>query len=376
MYHVLPKKLPPLACVHIVKCAEFECMGICRIITALAKQAASFGYEISVLFLGDGPLLEMVRAAGVQASVVPWTGDRSDAAGALRVWSWLRRRRIKIVHLHQGGLLSRAVCRMAGVDAVVAHLHSLMLEDEGAQTSSQSMRFRGADAVIACSQAVADRFPRCNAEVIYTGIECDPEPPPPSFPSEPLKLGVLARLDPHKNIEALVEATARVAQRGIEVVTEVAGDGDVETAISLRELVTQLGISERVRLLGWRTDVKSLLASWDMLAIPSIEEGLPLSALEAMAAARPIVAYDVGGLRELIVDGVTGRLVAPGDTDALASCIVEMAGDRQRLAQMGIEGWRRVRSEFSAYTMAKHITDLYNRLLGRESNPGASSIAN
>lgn len=116
---------------------------------------------------------------------------------------------------------------------------------------------------------------------------------------------------------------------------------------------------------GWRKDVDKLLTSWDLLVIPSFEEGLPLSALEAMAAARPVLASRVGGLPELVIDGVTGRLVPPRDTDALVRCIEELAGDRQRLALMGYEGWKRVRANFSVGLMTRHTVELYDRLQNR-----------
>jgi glycosyltransferase involved in cell wall biosynthesis len=150
---------------------------------------------------------------------------------------------------------------------------------------------------------------------------------------------------------------------GIEVRAEIAGSGPSESA--LRDLVGSLGVAERVRFLGWQVDVDRLLASWDLLVIPSLEEGFPLSALEAMAAARPVVASRVGGLSELVVDGVTGRLVPPGDTEALVRCIAEMASDRRRLSLMGDEGWKRVRGHFSAELMARRTVELYDRLLHR-----------
>jgi glycosyltransferase involved in cell wall biosynthesis len=355
---------PLLTCVHVVKSADIECTGICRIVTALAKHARFFGYDISVLFLGDGPLLEVMRSAGVQASVVPWTGGYGDYAGAWRVWSTLRQHRVQIVHLHCGGLLARLISRLAGASAVVSHVH-LISGDGNTGANSPGLNFRGADAVIACSQAVADHLPGCRAQVIHAGIECDFQPTPPRIFAGPLKLGVLGRLDlVHKNIGAVIEATACLAHRGIEIQTEIAGDGDAEDAASLRELVARLGMTERVRFLGWQSDVHSLLATWDVLAMPSRYEGLPISALEAMASARPVVASRVGGLCELIVDGVTGYLVAPGDTEALASRIAEFAVDRHRLAQMGMAAWHRAQSEFSARDMAQRTAALYDRLLG------------
>jgi glycosyltransferase involved in cell wall biosynthesis len=194
-------------------------------------------------------------------------------------------------------------------------------------------------------------------------VETGSHPPAPVASLGPLKLGVLARLIPLKNVESLIRTTAYLADMGIEVQTEIAGSGPSDS--SLRDLVASLGVAERVRFLGWRTDVGRLLAAWDLLVIPSLDEGFPLSALEAMAAARPVVATRVGGLSELVVDGVTGRLVPPGDTDALVRCIAELAIDRQRLALMGIEGWKRVHESFSASRMARQTVELYDQILDR-----------
>ena len=348
-------------CVHILENAQSECSGISRMIADIAKYARGSGYEISVLFLGEGPLVAATRDAGVSASAVSWTAGSRDLAGAWRVWRWLRKHPAQIAHLHHGGRSVRTVCRKAGVAAVVQHVHGRITEPSGALISPRN--FRNVDAVIACSQAVADCLPGLRAEVIYAGVETGSHPPAPVAPEGPLKLGVLARLIPLKNLESLIQATARLADMGIEVRIEIAGSGPSESP--LRDLVGRLGVAERVRFLGWRTDVGGLLAAWDLLVIPSLEEGFPLSALEAMAAARPVVASRVGGLSELVVDGVTGRLLPSGDTDALVRCIAELAIDRERLALMGGEGWKRVHELFSASRMAARTVQLYDRLLDR-----------
>ena len=348
-------------CVHILKDAQLECAGICRMIAGIQKYARGSGYEVSVLFLGEGPLVTAMRDAGISASAVSWTASRRDLAGAWRGWRWLREHTAEIAHLHHGGLSVRTVCRMAGVDAVVQHIHSRILEPSGAPIAQ--MDFRGIDAIIACSQAVADCLPRRHAEVIYAGVETASDPAAVA-PTGPLKLGVLGRLIPLKNVESVINAAARLRAMGIEVRTEIAGSGPSES--SLRDLALGLGVTDRVCFLGWRTDVDKLLASWDLLVIPSLEEGFGLSALEAMAAARPVVASRVGGLSELVVDGVTGRFVPPGDIDALVCCIAELASDRQRLAFMGDEGWKRARKHFSVERMAQRTAELYDQLQARQ----------
>jgi glycosyltransferase involved in cell wall biosynthesis len=350
------------ACLHIIKNAQPECTGIVRIVTCLARHSERFGYNVSVLFLGDGPLIEPLREAGIRASAIPWSASRSDLAGAWRVWQWLRKNPAAIVHVHHGGTFVRILCRMAGAQAVVQHLHSRILEPDGGSISQLS--FRGADAVVACSQAVADCVRESRPEVIYSGVETGSDPPASPDCVGPLIVGVLTRLIPLKNVEATIKAAACLAEREIEICVEIAGTGPSEPA--LRELATSLKVDQRVRFLGWQTDIHSLLKRWDVLVVSSLEEGLPVSVLEAMAAARPVVASRIGGLGELVVDGVTGTLLAPNDTDALLECLANLARDRRNLISMGREGWKRAHEHFSAEVMARRTTELYDRLLNRK----------
>lgn len=330
----------------------------------LAKRAASLEYEISVLFLDDGPLVKEVQDQGVPASAISWTCSLSDASGAWQFWSWLRKHRVDIVHLHHGGRAARLISRRAGVGAVVSHVHN-GANESGALDGTIDTRW--ADAVVACSQAVADRVKSRSAEVIYAGIETGLVPPEPSLSALPLKLGVLGRLVPVKNVEAAIIAVSNLAKRGLPVELEIAGTGPLES--SLRHLAANLGVSDCVRFLGWCENIRGLLSSWDLLLMPSLDEGFPLAALEAMAAARPVVASQVGGLCELVIDGTTGRLLPVGDTDALTQCIAQLASDRQELARMGVEGWKRAQTCFSLDAMARNMVQLYDRLLnGHTSN--------
>ncbi len=356
-------------CVHIVKNAQPECSGIARIIADLAKRSGSYGYRISVLFLGDGPLVSELKEAGIQAAAVSWTGHRGDPAGAWRVWRWLRKHPAQIAHLHHGGLSHRLLCHLGGVKSVVRHVHGQILEP--ALNSVSELSFRGTDAVIACSQAVADSLRWCIPEVIYAGIEVGADPPSPPPLTGPLRLGVLSRLVPLKNIEAVIETTARLTRLGIDVQTEIAGTGPSESA--LRELTARLDVAGHVRFLGWQRDVDALLSSWHILLMPSMQEGFPVAALEAMGMARPVFASRVGGLCELVVDGVTGRLFPAGDTDALVRCIAEIDKDRLQLTRMGRAGWERAKTLFSPDRTAERTAALYDRLLNREARGTGSS---
>lgn len=357
-YHTLQElKLLP-NCLHIVQSANPKCTGICKIITGLAGHVGASRYQIAALFLEDGPLRAEMEAAGILTGVVNWSGGR-NAMGILQTWNWLRRHRAQIVHMHLGSRQIQLLARMTGATVVVQHVHSPIVEPD--LSSISHFTFRGVDAVVASSRAVADSLCGIRAQVIYAGIEACSDPPPmPPFEGQ-IRVGVLSRLVPVKRIEAVIEAAAQLAAIGIEMQTEICGEGPSEP--QLRDLVDRLGIVDRVRFLGWRTDTSALLAKWHLLVMPSMYEGFPIAALEAMAAGRAVVASRVGGIAELIDDGISGVLIPAGDTDALVVSIRNLALDRPRLLSIGREGWKRVKMHFSNDLMAHETFALYNRLL-------------
>lgn len=334
----------------------------------LAKHAGEFGYEIEVLFFAEGPLREQASAAGIRAAVVPWKGTLKDVWGALRVYRWLRRNPARIAHLHWGGRVVQTICRLAGAQVVVQHVHGRVNETTCEVTESFS--FPGADAVVGSSKAVAANVRSHRAEVIYAGIEVDPAPEFLTAHAGPLRVGTLSRLTPVKNIELFIEAVARLREIGVEIQANIAGSGPSETA--LRDLAERLQISDRICFLGWQEDIRSVLSSWDLLVMTSLDEGFPVSAVEAMAAARPVVATRVGGLEEIVVDGVTGYLIPARDREALVRCIAELAKDRTKLSKMARASWERAQSEFSARMMSLQMARLYDRLSKRQPEDSSS----
>ncbi len=308
-----------------------------------------------------------METAGIATAVVNWSGSSGDFTGAMRAWNWLRTHPAQIVHVHHGAQLIRRLARLTGASGVVQHVHGLVQEPDHSPITQ--LTFPGADAVVASSKAVANSLIEVHAQVIYAGVETTSTPPMAPPVHGPIRIGVLSRLVPLKKLETVIEATAQLAEMRIDVQTEICGEGPSEPA--LRDLVERLGVAEQVRFLGWRTDTADLLAKWHLLAMPSMYEGFPIAALEAMANGRAVVASNVGGLPELIddgvtgMDGVTGVLIPAGDTDALVRSIGDLALDRPRLAGMGNEGWKRVHTHFSNERMAQQMIALYDRLLKR-----------
>ena len=173
----------------------------------------------------------------------------------------------------------------------------------------------------------------------------------------PLALTV-ARLDAQKGITHLVDAAAMVP----DVVFAIAGDGPDRAALEAR--AAERGVSTRIRFLGHRRDVPSLLAIADLFVLPSLYEGFPLSVLEAMAAGVPVVATAIGGTDEL-VSSATGTLVAPADPRSLADGIRAVLADRGAAARRAATARESVLAKHSTSTMVASMSALYERLLTR-----------
>ncbi len=347
-----------IQCLHIVKNTHTECAAICHVVAGLSKGLAPLGYRTSVVFLsGEGPLLGQFRAAGVDAYACAWTGTASDLRGAGAFFLLARALRPDIVHVHHGGLSVRLPARLCG-GAVVQHVHSPILENTGERLCAT--RFRGAHAVIATSRAVASCVRAAKLEVIYPGVVVGSSPEPLQ-PKDYMLIGAAARLVPLKGLADLISALSRLRTRGINARLQIAGEGPEEQR--LRTHAQECGVLQEVEFLGWRSDLSRIRAAWDVAVVPSLEEGFGLSALEAMAIGRAVVASRVGGLAELIEDGVSGLLVAPEHTDALAAALFRLAGQRERLASMGAAAWQRARCYFSAERMAEATHGLYQRVL-------------
>jgi glycosyltransferase involved in cell wall biosynthesis len=158
---------------------------------------------------------------------------------------------------------------------------------------------------------------------------------------------VVGVLEARKGHAALIDAAARLGNR-LPLRLVFCGAGSLDDA--LRRHAAARGVA--VTFLGFRDDVAGCLAAADVAALPSLQEGLGVAALEAMAAGRPVVASRVGGLADVVVDGETGRLVPPGDAPALAAALAELARDPELRANMGRAGTARVAARFSAAAMA------------------------
>ena len=175
-------------------------------------------------------------------------------------------------------------------------------------------------------------------------------------------LVVPGRLHPEKGHTYLFQALAAIRQR-LErpVLALVAGAGPFESAY--REEVRSLGCEDIVRFLGFRTDIPDVIAAADLVVLPSVAEAFGLVVAEALYLGTPIVATHVGGIPEIVEDGIDGVLVPPADSNALAKAIVGLLGDPERRRLMASAGRERVRDRFSFEKMMRAYEQIYERLV-------------
>jgi glycosyltransferase involved in cell wall biosynthesis len=346
--------------VHILGTAQPEGTGIARIVAGLARGLKVKDYLLHAYFLGaHGPLVSELESAGVRTRVLDLHGW--SAPGALRLWRALRGHEFSIVHQHAGGPGITRLARWSCHAAIALHLHGRVVESRG--SSPTPIRVHRADIVIASSHSVAAQVVDAAPRVVYAGV---PIPNGSFTPSSrtakcEMIIGTGCRLVPIKGIQHLVRAFALLHAEFPEARLEIAGDGPERGRIA--ELVIDLGLQERVTLLGWEPGFAARLARWGIFVLPSLEEGFGIAAVEAMAAGLPVVASAVGGLPEIVQDGKTGWLVPPSNPAQLAERLRTLLLSPQERASMGREGRTRARTHFSEERMVAEIADIYDGLV-------------
>jgi glycosyltransferase involved in cell wall biosynthesis len=341
----------------------------------LACRLARKGWRQTILHEdapGLAPLLARAEAAGIAHRIVPSLHGLDAVSGARAFLHALDDLAPDVFHAHlnwplacSGGL---ALARLRRIRAVVAtvQLYGTLPRRLSVQALARVVPWT-VHRYVAVSRALAGRLTAelgvesNRIHVIPNGVDAAAsESAAPVSTSPPAGRPVVlcvARLEGQKGLFHLIEAASGVP----EATFLVAGDGPDRE--SLERHARELRVVDRVRFLGFRTDVPALLAGASVIVLPSLYEGLPLSVLEAMAAARPVVATRIPGTDEAVADGVTGVLVPPADPAALAAAIRALVSDPERARQMGDAGRRRVLQEFDASITAGAVDGLYRELL-------------
>ena len=342
-------------------------------------------FECDLVYFKDDNLLADFERSAVRVRRFD-LGARPSPVEFARLVAHVRRGNYDLVHTH----LLRAdgwgalAARLAGVRTVVSTKHNAeeALRDPFFATVHGLVCRLDARVIVISSHvaeymATVGRVGVGKMAVIHYGL--DPAPLPGKAEGLRARIGFgipagaplvlcAARLDPQKDHPTLLKAWSTVvkAEPGAKLI--LAGGpqrGGEVYAAGLKDFATDLGLGGNVIFAGTRRDIPDLLAASDVLAMSSRWEGLGLVFLEAMGAARPVVATRVGGVPEIVEEGVTGLLVKPGSPDELAQALLELLRDRPRARAMGEAGRRRLGTAFSASEMVRKTANLYAGLLGR-----------
>jgi glycosyltransferase involved in cell wall biosynthesis len=294
-----------------------------------------------------------------------------------------------ILHTHtaKAGAVGRAAARLAGRDrprAVVHTFHGHVLRGYFNAPVTAAFRqveralARDTDALIAVSPEVRDDLVRLGVApaeriaVVRLGLDLDARTAAPrgaraaeraalGIPDDRFVVGWLGRMTEIKRVDDLLEGFARLRRHGGDADLVLVGDGPLRS--ELEDEARRLKIADRTHFVGYREDVGPLYATLDAVALTSANEGTPVTLIEALAAGVPAVATDVGGVGDVVRDGVGGFLVRPGDPDALARRLEDLAADEALRRRLGAAGAAWVRERYSVPRLVSDVDILYRTLL-------------
>ncbi len=336
----------------------------------------------------EGNMLPLATEKGVVCEVIPGLGREislvSDFRAFWGLYRLLREFRPVIVHTHtaKAGLLGRVAARLAGVPIVVHTFHGHVLR--GYFGPLKTAFFRGLEkalalltnALVAVSETVkqdlvnlgvasADRI-----RVVPLGLDLDhlagtlPRGAlraQAGVPPDALLIGMVGRLVPIKDVPTFLQAAVLVHKALPNSHFALVGDGEERSL--LQSHVAQLGLEKSVHFFGWCRDLAAVYGDLDVVVNSSRNEGTPVALIEALAAARPVVATRVGGTGDLLHEGAFGRLVPPADPAALAAAILDCLRDPAAASARALAGRALVVERYSAARLVHDIDALYRDLL-------------
>lgn len=342
-------------------------------------------FDLSVVLLNGGRLAAEIEALGIPVCVLP-----EGHWGPVRILRSLvkefQRLRPQVVHTHKykDTVLAAPAARYCDVQHVVRTVHGLSEPFHGWQAmkmrlyelAERAVHQCCTDAIIGVSAQIVSQYRSLNRRLlvvcIHNGVKIANEYPESSraqvranlrIGSETCLIGSIGRLTPVKGISYLLQAVSLLVQQEQNIKLLLVGDGPMRD--TLEKESRDLGIGENVVFLGHREDTRELFNAVDVFALPSLSEGIPMALLEAMAASRPVIASRVGGIPEVVCDGVEGILVEPKDATALAEGCLRLLRSPGRAKEMGESARRRVERSFSARSMADAVASLYLNLLSQ-----------
>jgi glycosyltransferase involved in cell wall biosynthesis len=339
--------------------------------------------DLSVILLNDGRLASEIRSLHIPVTVL--SEEHQNSLGLfMKMIGYLKEKRPNIVHTHKykDNILGAGAAAVAGVPIVVRIVHGItepfrgtayvkMMGYEFIDRLVTSARVKKLIAVSSNIGVALERlYGSGKVAQIHNGINLEKLKPSRDRKKVRDELGVetddqvvgtVGRLTSVKGHEVLLRAADSLMKKIGNIKLLIVGDGPLMPR--LKTVAHELGIEKKVILAGHRGDVYDFLNCMDVFTLPSIHEGIPMVLLEALALRRPVVASRVGGIPEVVEDGVSGILVAPHSATELQQGIERVLQDSTYANRLAQAGRLRVEEEFTATAMARRTADLYKSLV-------------
>ena len=371
-------------------------------VASLAAGLETRGYHTTLvagsLARGEDSMAYVAERLGVKVVDVPEIQREvallHDARSVQRLTAIIREERPHILHTHtaKAGALARAAAVVAGrarPPIIVHTFHGHVLKGYFGPGRTAFFRqvervlARQSDVLIAVSPEVRDELvehgiaPSEKFAVIRLGIPLDERlgdasaeldfRPLYGIAEDAFVVGWVGRMTGVKDTGAVLEIVRSTREHGVDAVLCMVGDGPDRER--LEQLAYDLGIARSTFFVGYQVDVAGYYRLFDAFLLPSVNEGTPVSAIEALASGTPVVATRVGGVPDVVRDGIDGFLVAPGDTEAAAERLAELARDPVLRARLGDAGRGEARARYSVARLVDDVDRLYQSLLAAKGLP-------
>lgn len=339
-------------------------------------------FDVTVCSLkSGGRLVPEFARRGIRVVALEGHG-KLDARVLLKLWLLVRRERPRIIHafLFWANVAARMAGRLGGCSHIISSYHDEIVTEGSLMRAVDQLTLRWTESLVCCSQAVrrsvkahiggSDR----QTVVIPFGVDASSFDGIKSLKRAAFGLreqspiiGTICRLvEPKKGLRILLESVSILKQRTPPCDCQLLIVGDGPARNGLEALSKVLGLEDSVIFAGERRDVPHILPILDLFVLPSLYEGFGIAILEAMAAARPVVATTAGGIAEFVDHGRSGLLVEPGNPIALADAIQAVLGRPDQGREMGVRGRERVRNSFGVESIVGQHERLYEACLCRE----------
>ena len=354
------------------------------------KLLESMGYGVEVA-CSDTGFTERIEKEGFVVHKIPFSRNPlslSNAGAFIILLHLLKANNYIMIHTHTpvASFLGRIAGRIVGVPCIIYTAHGFHFHEYGSKVKNfiyyRLEKFAGkfTDVLITINtddfRFAKERFKQIK-EIVYikgVGVDTDKFSKANALPevqkdyetklgisSAKFKIIFIGEMIKRKNFKDVIEVVSILKESGCDFLLIAVGDGILIT--ELKDFVKQKDLNDFVIFLGYRPDIPELLAFSDALVLTSIREGLSKAVMEAMAMEKPVVAYNIRGMRDLIVDGETGFLVPFRNVSALAEKISYLAENREIARKMGEKGRKRIEKEFSLGIISNQMKKLYNEIL-------------